>query len=152
LCEHLIEAYRSSGGNDSGFMRDVDGRTVLVNDYGHKRRRDHMIADEPTMTRIQNRIRRRIVPEIEKVHQFEVTRMERYLGACYRADEQGHFRQQRDNTTKGTAHRRFAVSVNLNTDFEGGEIGFPEYGPQTFKPPPGAAVVFSCSLLHTVVP
>ena len=27
---------------------------------------------------------------------------------------------------------------------------FPEYGPRGYKPPPGAAIVFSCSLLHAV--
>jgi predicted 2-oxoglutarate/Fe(II)-dependent dioxygenase YbiX len=54
--------------------------------------------------------------------------------------------------TKGTAHRRFAVSINLNADFEGGELRFPEYGARTYKPAPGAAVVFSCSLLHMVTP
>jgi predicted 2-oxoglutarate/Fe(II)-dependent dioxygenase YbiX len=76
--------------------------------------------------------------------------MERYLVGCYTADDGGHFRPHRDNTTKGTAHRRFAVTINLNSDFEGGELSFPEYGPRSFKPPPGGAVVFSCSLLHTV--
>jgi predicted 2-oxoglutarate/Fe(II)-dependent dioxygenase YbiX len=76
--------------------------------------------------------------------------MERYLVACYAAEDGGHFRPHRDNTTKGTAHRRFAVSINLNSDFEGGEVSFPEYGPRGFKPPPGGAIVFSCSLLHTV--
>ena len=71
---------------------------------------------------------RRVTPEIRKVHQFEVTRMERYLVACYAAEDGGHFRPHRDNTTTGTAHRRFAVSVNLNDDFDGGEVSFPEYG------------------------
>ena len=42
------------------------------------------------------------------------------------------------------------MSINLNDDFEGGEVSFPEYGPRGFKPPPGGAVVFSCSLLHAV--
>jgi predicted 2-oxoglutarate/Fe(II)-dependent dioxygenase YbiX len=79
-----------------------------------------------------------------------VTHMERYIVACYSAEEGGHFRTHRDNTTKGTAHRRFAVSINLNEDFDGGEIRFPEYGPKSFKPPVGGAVVFSCSLLHAV--
>ena len=54
------------------------------------------------------------------------------------------------SSTAEPAHRRFAVSVNLNSDFEGGEVSFPEYGPQGFKPPAGGAVVFSCSLLHAV--
>jgi predicted 2-oxoglutarate/Fe(II)-dependent dioxygenase YbiX len=91
-----------------------------------------------------------VVPEIAKVHQFRVTRMERYLIGCYDAGEGGHFAPHRDNTTPGTAHRRFAVSVNLNDDFEGGEVSFPEYGPRGLKAPPGGAVVFSCSLLHAV--
>jgi predicted 2-oxoglutarate/Fe(II)-dependent dioxygenase YbiX len=38
----------------------------------------------------------------------------------------------------------------LNADFDGGEVSFPEYGPRGFKPEPGGAVVFSCSLLHSV--
>jgi len=90
------------------------------------------------------------VPEIAKVPQFKVTRMERYVVSCYATEEGGHFSAHRDNTTKGTAHRRFAVSVNLNDDFEGGEVSFPEYGPRSFQAPPGGAVVFSCSLLHKV--
>jgi len=76
--------------------------------------------------------------------------MERYIISCYAAEDGGHFRAHRDNTTAGTAHRRFAVSINLNSEFEGGEVSFPEYGPRGFKPPPGGAVVFSCSLLHAV--
>jgi predicted 2-oxoglutarate/Fe(II)-dependent dioxygenase YbiX len=76
--------------------------------------------------------------------------MERYIVSCYAAEDAAHFRAHRDNTTKGTAHRRFAVSINLNDDFDGGEVSFPEYGPRSFKPPPGGAVVFSCSLLHAV--
>ncbi|WP_259668679.1 2OG-Fe(II) oxygenase [Rhizobium lentis] len=63
---------------------------------------------------------------------------------------QSAFPPHRDNTTKGTAHRRFAVSVNLNDDFDGGEVSFPEYGSRSFKAPSGGAVIFSCSLLHAV--
>jgi predicted 2-oxoglutarate/Fe(II)-dependent dioxygenase YbiX len=76
--------------------------------------------------------------------------MERYLVGCYHAEDGGHFGPHRDNTTKGTAHRRFAASVNLNSDFDGGEIIFPEYSPRGLKPPRGGAVIFSCSLLHAV--
>src|SRR5215207_10720033 len=68
--------------------------------------------------------------------------------SCRAAAEDG--RAHRDNTTKGTAHRWFAVSINLNSESEGGEVSFPEYGPRSFKPPPGGAVVFSCSILHGV--
>jgi len=150
LCQRLIATYEAQGGEESGFMREQDGKTVLVTDAVHKKRRDCIIDDPSLIGALQERVRRRIAPEIAKAHQFQVTRMERYLVGCYTAEDGGHFRPHRDNTTKGTAHRRFAVSINLNAEFEGGELAFPEYGPRTFKPPPGAAVVFSCSLLHAV--
>jgi len=152
LCNQLIAMYEADGGRESGFMREVDGKTVSVHDYGHKRRRDYDITDDTMITRTRERVRRRIVPEILKVHQYEATRMERYIVACYEAETGGHFRAHRDNTTKGTAHRRFAVSINLNADFDGGEISFPEFSTRSFKPPPGGAVVFSCSMLHQVSP
>ena len=152
FCRQLIQVYEDTGGEASGFMREVEGRTVELKDAKHKVRRDVLIEDQAVIRQTQARIHRRIVPEIRKVHQFQVTRMERYLIACYAAEERGHFRAHRDNTTKGTAHRRFAVSINLNHEFEGGEINFPEYGPQGFKLPTGTACVFSCSLLHQVSP
>jgi predicted 2-oxoglutarate/Fe(II)-dependent dioxygenase YbiX len=123
---------------------------VSISDYGHKRRRDHLIEDNALQIEIQKRIHRRIHPEIKKAFQFNVSRIERYIVACYRAEDNAHFKAHRDDTTKGTAHRRFAVTINLNSEFEGGELSFPEYGPRSFKPPPGGAVVFSCSLLHAV--
>ena len=150
LCAQLIELYVAHGGEESGFMRDVDGKTVGITDPSHKRRRDYNIEDQAIIQVTQARVKRRILPEIAKVHQFHANRMERYIVGCYTAEDGGHFRAHRDNTTKGTAHRRFAISINLNNDFEGGEISFPEYGPRSFKPPPGGAVVFSCSLLHAV--
>jgi peroxiredoxin/predicted 2-oxoglutarate/Fe(II)-dependent dioxygenase YbiX len=150
LCNKLIGLYEASGGQESGFMREVNGKTTVVQDHAHKRRRDYTIDDPTLISALQERFQCRVVPEIKKVHQYTVTRMERYIVACYAAEDKAHFRAHRDNTTKGTAHRRFAVSINLNSEFEGGEVSFPEYGPRSFKPPPGGAVVFSCSLLHAV--
>jgi predicted 2-oxoglutarate/Fe(II)-dependent dioxygenase YbiX len=152
FCTSLIGLYETHGGLESGFMREVGGRTVSVSDHSHKRRRDYVIEDKELINATQRRVMRRINPEIRKVHQFTPTRMERYIVSCYAAEDGGHFRPHRDNTTKGTAHRRFAVSINLNDDFDGGEVGFPEYGTRTFKAPAGGAVIFSCSLLHAVSP
>ena len=152
LCARLIALHDAQGGEVSGFMRQVDGRTVGVHDRRHKVRRDVTLTDPALIAVLKDRVTRRVVPEIAKVHMFAVTRMERYLVACYDAAEGGHFAPHRDNTTAGTAHRRFAVSVNLNDGFEGGEVLFPEYGAQGFRPPPGGAVVFSCALLHAVSP
>lgn len=150
LCAHLIALYEADGGAESGFMRQVDGRTVGIQDTSFKSRRDYTLENRDLIGALQARFMRRVVPEIAKVHQFRVTRMERYIVSCYSAEEGGHFSAHRDNTTSGTAHRRFAVSINLNDDFDGGEVSFPEYGPRSFKAPPGGAVVFSCSLLHAV--
>jgi predicted 2-oxoglutarate/Fe(II)-dependent dioxygenase YbiX len=153
LCRQLIEGYEAGGGEESGFMREQDGKTVLVLDHNHKRRSDWTITDEALRNTVRQRIQRRVVPEIEKAFQFKITRMERYIVACYDSSVGGYFQAHRDNTTKGTAHRRFAVTVNLNSDaYEGGALTFPEYGRTVFKPPVGGAVVFSCSLLHQALP
>jgi predicted 2-oxoglutarate/Fe(II)-dependent dioxygenase YbiX/peroxiredoxin len=152
LCRRLIDLYETHGGEESGFMKEIDGKTVAAQDHQHKRRSDYTIDDPEMIRLLQSRIQRRIVPEIFKAHQFKVTRMERYIVGCYDSSTGGHFRPHRDNTTKGTAHRRFAVSINLNSEFEGGTVSFPEFSPAGLKPPPGGCVVFSCSLMHAVSP
>jgi predicted 2-oxoglutarate/Fe(II)-dependent dioxygenase YbiX len=153
LCRRLIALYEQSGGEESGFMRDVDGRTVLIKDPNHKRRRDCEIDDPALQRQLALRVRRRLAPMIRRAFQFEATRMERYLVGCYEAEPGGWFRPHRDDTTKGTAHRRFAVTINLNAgDYEGGDLRFPEFGRRTYRAPTGGAVVFSCSLLHEATP
>ena len=150
FCDRLVGLYEASGGQESGFMREKHGKTVVAHDHGHKRRKDYEIVDGEVIKQAQNRVIRRVAPEILKVHQFQVTRMERYIVSCYAVEDGGHFAPHRDNTTRGTQHRRFAVSINLNADFDGGEVSFPEYSALGFKVPAGGAVVFSCSLLHAV--
>ncbi|MDO9708744.1 2OG-Fe(II) oxygenase family protein [Paracraurococcus lichenis] len=152
FCRRLIALYEEKGGEDSGFMVEREGRTVGVHDYGFKRRADCAIEDPALQAAIRARIARRILPEVRKAFAFEATRIERYLIACYEGGTRGHFRAHRDNTTPGTAHRRFAVTINLNDGFEGGELWFPEFGSRRYRPPAGGAVVFSCSLLHEATP
>jgi len=153
LCKALIELYNRHGGQESGFMREVDGRTVAINDYRHKRRTDHIIEDPDLRRECERMIRERLFTQIEKAFMFRATQIERYIVACYSADPGGHFRPHRDNRTKGTAHRKFAVSVNLNAeDYEGGDLRFAEYGSKVYRAPTGGAVVFSCSLLHECTP
>lgn len=153
LCARLVALYEEKGGEASGFMREVNGRTVAVHDPGHKVRRDVLVEEEDLKRAIQTRIHRRLVPEVQKCFQFAATRLERYLVACYDAAEGGHFAAHRDNTTKGTAHRRFALTINLNSEeYDGGDLRFPEFGPRLYRAPTGGAVVFSCSLLHQATP
>jgi 2OG-Fe(II) oxygenase superfamily len=153
MCTKLIAMYDASSPEESGFMNEIGGKTVLRTDPGHKVRKDVIIGDPAWINLLGQCISRRLVPQIAKSFQFEVTRMERYLIACYEAESGGHFAPHRDNTTKGTAHRRFAVTINLNAeDYDGGDLAFPEFGNQTYRAPSGGAVVFSCSLLHKVAP
>lgn len=148
LCKELISYYNKSGGNDSGFMRDLNGKTVGVIDHSFKSRRDCRIKDESLLKACMLRIHKRLIPEVKKVFQFPASQVERYIIACYDAEEGGFFSAHRDNTTIATSHRRFAVSLFLNSDFEGGNLRFPEYGPALYSAPQGGAVIFSCSLLH----
>jgi predicted 2-oxoglutarate/Fe(II)-dependent dioxygenase YbiX len=152
LCHDLIEQYDRHGGKASGFMREEDRMTVVAHDPRHKVRSDHTVNDSALRQRIQLHVARKVAPAIWRAFQFDATRMERYLVGCYDSSDGGHFRPHRDNSTRGTAHRRFALSINLNDDFDGGELMFPEFGPKGFKAPPGAGVVFGCSLLHCVTP
>jgi predicted 2-oxoglutarate/Fe(II)-dependent dioxygenase YbiX len=152
FCRELIGVYRAQGGQESGFMREVDGKTKLLTDPRHKQRKDVILEDGAQQAAVRERIVRRLVPEIRKAFQFQATRIERYLVASYAAGA-GWFRPHRDNTTKGTAHRKFAVTINLNADdYDGGELRFPEFGNRLYKPPTGGAVVFSCSLMHEARP
>jgi predicted 2-oxoglutarate/Fe(II)-dependent dioxygenase YbiX/peroxiredoxin len=151
LCRALIDGYEAQGGEPSGFMREVDGKTVCIVDPAHKQRRDWDIADPALRQALQASVATSIAPAIARAFQFHATRIERYIVACYAAGA-GHFRPHRDNTTAGTAHRRFAVTINLNDDYEGGDLRFPEFGDRTYRAPPGGAIVFSCSLLHEATP
>lgn len=152
FCRELIAYYESKGGTDSGYMRTrPDGSIEGVINYRFKRRRDCMIEDEGLAAEVRRRIQRRLIPEIAKAFRFRVTRMERYLVACYDSHEGGYFLPHRDND--GTGHRQFAVTLNLNTeDYDGGDLKFPEYGQQTYRAPTGGACVFSCFLLHEATP
>jgi predicted 2-oxoglutarate/Fe(II)-dependent dioxygenase YbiX/peroxiredoxin len=152
FCQRLIREYDEDGGHPSGFMRDVDGKTVLVVDNDHKQRRDYLVADQGLRSEIAGQIARHLSIPIRRAFQFRPTRIERYVVACYEAGA-GHFRPHRDNTTAGTAHRKFAVTINLNAEeFDGGDLRFPEFGSRTYRAPTGGAIVFSCSLLHEATP
>lgn len=154
LCRQLVDLYEANGGTDSGFMREENGVTVARIDYSHKRRSDYVIENDALREQLRARLRRFLIPQIQRAFNWEATRIERWMVACYDGDSGGgHFRPHRDNTTKGTAHRKFACTINLNAgDYDGGDLAFPEFGPRTYRAPTGGAVIFSCSLLHEAQP
>jgi predicted 2-oxoglutarate/Fe(II)-dependent dioxygenase YbiX/peroxiredoxin len=152
ICDFLIQFYETQGAADSGFQFDVDGKTVTLSDWRLKRRSDVAVGVPEVRDLIRDHIVRRLITPIERYFQFKVTRMDRYVVACYDSAVSAHFHRHRDNINAGAQHRRFALSINLNKDFEGGDLMFPEFGRKTYRPSEGGALVFSCGALHQVTP
>jgi peroxiredoxin/predicted 2-oxoglutarate/Fe(II)-dependent dioxygenase YbiX len=151
LCRRLIAHFEEVGGKPSGILEDDDAQTVLAIDPTRKQRLDAIIADETLRNMVHARIQRRLLPEIKKAFQFDVTRMERSVVARYETGE--FFGPHRDNAALGTAHRRFAITIPLNAEaFAGGLLRFPEFGPLVYPIPSGCALVHSCGLLHETTP
>jgi hypothetical protein len=150
FCRHLIGLFEANGGEETGVISQTGEKTETILRRDIKRRRDYGIEDAALIERIKTMLKRHLVPEIARAFQFQVSHVERHIVSRYAASERGHFRPHRDNHAMGTAHRRFAATINLNSDFEGGALSFPEFGTRQFKAPEGGAIVFSCSLMHAV--
>ncbi len=152
-CRYLINVWETEGSSESGQMRQDGDKTIGVLDYRYKIRRDHFVEKPELIYQLDIIMQRRVFPEIRKAFQFPVTRREGYKIGCYDGDRGGFFSRHRDNTTPGTAHRCFAMTLNLNAEeYEGGYLTFPEYGPHLYKPDTGSAVIFSCSLMPEATP
>lgn len=153
LCTRLIERWREAGARRTGVeATGRDGHRGEELDEHRKRRRDHTVEDEELLQTLTAHIGRRIMPEIRKAFAYRATRFEGFKIGCYTADDAGFFEPHRDNLSRETSHRRFALTLNLNEDYEGGELRFPEYGPRRYRPDAGEALVFSGSHLHEVLP
>lgn len=151
-CDRLIRYWEGE--------EKIEGKVVGTGPEGNrvnrrtKVRSDVFLPEDAQETlELSEVLNRRLMPEIWKGFNFRVTGREALRIGCYDAAEQGHFSAHRDDSTPHTRHRRYAMSLNLNTgEYEGGLLRFPEFGPQLYAPPRGGAVVFSCSLLHMVLP
>lgn len=152
LCDFLVQFYEEMGGADSGFLLDENGKTGTVVDHRLKRRQDLVIAAPELREIIRDQIVRRLLPAVERYFNFQATRMDRYMVSCYDSALGGHFSRHRDNVNAGGQHRRFAVSINLNRDYDGCDLVLPEFGRRAYRAPVGGAVVFSCGALHEVTP
>jgi len=151
LCRGLIRAFDEGAQEPSGSMKEAEGgRVVEVLDPAFKIRSDVLLTKaHPLYAEVRDGIGRRVLPEIRKAFHCDARRIERFLVARYDAATGGYFRRHRDNTTPATAHRRFAMTLNLNAEaHEGGHLRFPEYAPHRYRPPTGHAIIFSGSLLH----
>jgi len=155
FCRELIAAFEAGDperGTVFGQHGDEEKGDYVV-DPETKVRRDFYIDDPGLKDRIKQALVRRVAPEIKKAFTRDIAGVEDYKVVCYDGAEGGKFRPHRDNTTEWHAHRRFAMTLNLNKEeFEGGALRFPEYGPDLYSPDSGDAVIFSCSLMHEATP
>lgn len=151
-CRRLVTQWETGGNEATGVETSREGQRSEVR-TAHKERRDHVVTNAALMQELVTTVGRRVMPEITKAFAYRATRFEGFKIACYDASTGGFFRPHRDNLSPSTAHRRFALTLNLNDprEYEGGGLRFPEYGPARYRPRAGEALVFSCSHLHEVL-
>jgi peroxiredoxin/predicted 2-oxoglutarate/Fe(II)-dependent dioxygenase YbiX len=155
-CARLIEVWHrpvrvwSTDGLVSA-GHDEEKRDFKVRNDSYGKVTQFVVRDPAVQTALDGKIGRRIGPELRKAFQTTVSRREDYRIACYDSVEGGSLPAHRDNPTPQTKHRRFTVTVALNSgDYQGGELCFREYGPQRYSVETGTAIIWSCSLLHEV--
>jgi predicted 2-oxoglutarate/Fe(II)-dependent dioxygenase YbiX/peroxiredoxin len=152
-CRTLIDRWHRLGHEEGEVQSIVKGEQTRRVHKAIKSRRDHFIMDDAVLNDLNALVGRRVAPELSKAFGFAKFRFDRFVVTCYDSERGDFFRRHRDNQTQGTADRRFALTLNLNTEeYEGGGLIFPEYGPHRYNPPTGGAILFSCSLLHEALP
>jgi hypothetical protein len=151
LCEELISRF-DDWEPEASPMPAANGADLNV-DPERKSRRDVLIGDADLEQEVIATIARRVLPEVAKSFHYQATHFERLKLVSYTAESKGHFATHRDSTSPATAHRRFALTINLNAeDYDGGDLVFPEYGDARYRPETGGAIVFSGNHAHAVTP
>jgi predicted 2-oxoglutarate/Fe(II)-dependent dioxygenase YbiX len=152
FCDRLVAFFEETGGQPSG-TASIEGDIARWKpDPSVKIRRDVYLTEGVLLEQVRETLMRRVLPEIKRCFNFQVTQHEVFKLIRY-DDTGGYFRPHRDNESRDTQHRRIAMTLNLNTgDYQGGELHFPEFGPQLYEAERGGAAIFSCSLLHEAMP
>lgn len=147
FCNSIVQHYRES-------EEKIQGRAGLSTptlDESVKRRM-HVNADARLAKAIDRILVFSLLPAIERAFDYRVTYRVSYKIGSYSASQKGFFAAHRDNSDAGTTFRKFALSICLNDDWEGGGISFPEYSPAPLRLDTGDALVFPASLMHKVEP
>ncbi len=151
-CDRFMTLWADSGAQETGVETTVEQTRAEVRNVKAKRRRDLTITDQGLTGEIAQMVGQAVMPEIRRAFSYRATRFEGFKIGCYDDGSAGFFSAHRDNLSPSTVHRRFALSLNLNHDYEGGEVRFNEFGPMRYRPPAGGALIFSGALLHEVLP
>ena len=138
LAEQLIAALETN----------PDNTTIRDDKF---KRRTHLQTGPELSELLDKKLVKSVFPEIEKVFYDRVTHRETYKICLYAGENSGAFGRHRD-TIDPYRHRRYAMTLALNDDYEGGGICFPEYSPTVVPLEKYSAVIFPGSLFHEVQP
>ena len=147
LCAKCLHAF-NTGNTFDGTVGALEGKAYRAD---IKVRTDYVVHGE-LLAELDDKLSRSFYPEIKKIFGFEVTHRELFKIGMYSGEKNGFFKQHRDNFDAPLGYRRVAATIQLNDDYEGGGLRFPEYDDHVYRPPMGAAIAFSCSTLHEARP
>lgn len=147
FCAKCINSFRN-GHTFEGTVGAEDKKAYRPN---AKKRIDH-VPRAQLVAEIDDKLSRSFFPEIKKIFGFDVSHRELYKIGLYNGENQGFFKQHRDNFDAPLGYRRIAATVHLSDNYEGGGLRFPEYDDNIYRPALGSAVAFSCSTLHEALP
>ena len=151
LCAEIIAMHRNGRAIEGPVITQTDGVvSAPYVDRDYRSAQQVSVTDPDLRGRIEDRLMRRLAPEVLKALRYEVRDIESCFVAAYDAADGGRFRAHRDNL-RPLQNRQFTLAINLNAEgYEGGELRFPEFGSATYRAPTGGAIVFASSLLHEV--
>lgn len=113
----LIAGFDANGGEETGYEKD---RATVI-DHAVKIRRDWLIDDKELLASVRGDIVQNILQPLFRATWFETRKFERIIVGRY--DIGGHFMPHVD-VCETIQHRRFALSIALNSEYEGGELVF----------------------------
>ena len=137
LLKEVVEYYENN--KDKGELQN----TATKN-------RTHVFPNYELEKKIDNKLSRSLFPEIKKMYNFDVYYREHYKICSYDAETNGRFHPHRDSPYP-QQHRKYAMSLFLNDDYENGEFELTEYN-LSVKPKANSAFIFPGICSHMVHP
>ena len=117
--------------------------------YTATKNRLHVHPDRELELKIDNKLSRSVFPEVKKIFYLDVRYRESYKICSYNSETNGKFHPHRD-TVSPHQHRKYAMSLLLNDDYEGGEFELPEYNLK-LKPKANSVIIFPGICSHKVL-
>jgi len=132
------------------FYNEKKTQGKLISHNHSTKNRLHAHPDFELEKELDHKLSRSVLPELRKTFYFDAEYRELYKICSYDSETSGRFHPHRD-TPEPYQHRKYALSLFLNDDYEGGEFVMPEYG-ISIKPRANTAFIFPGISTHQVLP